>query len=133
MGFGEGERIVARRRQATQRSQKLLRPMAYDLYKTLDLPPSASTEDIRRAYYQMVRKHPPEKDPERFQQVRQAYETLSDEKARRDYDALQEHGDEITGLYSQAVHLMEQGHWETAATRLKHVLVLSPGNQSALN
>ncbi len=107
--------------------------MAYDLYKTLDLPPTASPEDIRRAYYQMVRKHPPEKDPERFQQIRRAYETLSDEKARREYDSLQEHGDEITGLYSQAVHLMEQGHWETAAARLKHVLVLSPGNQSALN
>jgi curved DNA-binding protein CbpA len=107
--------------------------MAYDLYKALDLSPTASPEDIRRAYYQMVRKHPPEKDPERFQQIRRAYETLSDEKTRRDYDSLQEHGDEITGLYSQAVHLMEQGHWETAAARLKHVLVLSPGNQSALN
>lgn len=107
--------------------------MAYDLYQVLDLPPTASPEDIRRAYYQMVRKYPPEKDPERFQQIRRAYETLSDEKARREYDALQEHGDEISGLYSQAVHLMEQGHWETAAARLKHVLVLSPGNQSALN
>ncbi len=107
--------------------------MANDLYKTLDLPPTASPDDIRRAYYQMVRKHPPEKDPERFQQIRKAYETLSDEKARREYDALREHGDEITGLYSQAVHLMEQGHWETAAARLKHVLVLSPGNRSALN
>src|SRR5262245_18313813 len=107
--------------------------MAYELYKTLELAPDASADEIRRAYYQMVRKYPPEKDPERFQQIRQAYETLSDEKARREYDALQEHGDEITGLYSQAVHLMEQGHWETAAARLKHVLLLSPGNQSALN
>jgi len=107
--------------------------MAYELYKTLELSPDASPEEIRRAYYQMVRKHPPEKDPERFQLIRQAYETLSDDKARREYDALQEHGDEITGLYNQAVHLMEQGHWETAAARLKHVLVLSPGNQSALN
>jgi tetratricopeptide (TPR) repeat protein len=107
--------------------------MAYELYKTLDLTPKASPDEIRRAYYQMVRKFPPEKDPERFQEIRRAYETLSDEKARRDYDALQEHGDEISGLYSQAVHLMEQGHWDTAAARLKHVLVLSPGNQSALN
>jgi tetratricopeptide (TPR) repeat protein len=107
--------------------------MAYELYKALELPASASPDEIRRAYYLMVRKHPPEKDPERFQEIRRAYETLSDEKARRDYDALQEHGDEISGLYSQAVHLMEQGHWETAAARLKHVLVLAPGNQSALN
>jgi tetratricopeptide (TPR) repeat protein len=107
--------------------------MAYELYATLEIGPKATPEEIRRAYYQMVRKHPPEKDAEKFQQIRRAYETLSDEKTRRDYDALQEYGDEITGLFSQAMHLMEQGNWESAAARLKHLLLLSPGNQTALN
>src|SRR5262245_57570904 len=107
--------------------------MAYELYTTLEVPPTASPEEIRRAYYQMVRKYPPEQEPERFEQIRRAYETLADEKARRDYDALQEHGDEITGLFSQAIRLMEQGRWESAAAHLKSVLVLSPGNQTALN
>ena len=67
----------------------------------------------------MVRKYPPEKDPERFQQIRRAYETLSDEKARREYDALQEHGDELDdvtlGGIADGVFL---GGYETSASML---------------
>ncbi|MHC5829990.1 MAG: J domain-containing protein, partial [Nostoc sp.] len=69
--------------------------MAYELYQTLNIPTQSSTEEIRRSYYRLVRKHSPEKDPERFKLIREAYETLSDSKAKQNYDSLQQHGGEI--------------------------------------
>lgn len=46
-------------------------------YKILGLKPGASTAEIKRAYFKLVRQFPPEKDPERFQQIRRAYEDLT--------------------------------------------------------
>jgi curved DNA-binding protein CbpA len=47
-----------------------------DPYAVLELDRRASADDVRRAYLRLVRVHTPESDPERFKQVRSAYETL---------------------------------------------------------
>ena len=47
-----------------------------DPYLVLRVRPGASLEDIRRAYLEQVRLHPPEHDPEAFKRVRAAYEQL---------------------------------------------------------
>ena len=63
-----------------------------DPYKALGLSRDASQEDIRKAHRMLVRKYHPDANPEdpraeqRFKKVQQAYEVLSDEKKRREYD-----------------------------------------------
>jgi len=57
-----------------------------DLYELLGIERSASQEEIKRAYFRMVRKHTPEHDPEMFMRIRDAYEILSDATQRKDYD-----------------------------------------------
>src|ERR687886_1323657 len=63
-----------------------------DLYKLLEIPTQASQEDIRKAHRRLVLKYHPDANPndptatERFKQVQQAYEVLSDENKRREYD-----------------------------------------------
>ena len=47
-------------------------------YEVLGLSADASPGDIKKAYFRLVRLHPPEKDPEAFQQIRRAYELLKD-------------------------------------------------------
>lgn len=47
-----------------------------DPYQVLGVPPDASPEDIRRAYWERVRAHPPERDTEAFKRIRAAYEQL---------------------------------------------------------
>lgn len=47
-----------------------------DPYAVLGVSPGASAEDVRRAYFRLVRQYPPEAHPEEFKQVRAAYETL---------------------------------------------------------
>lgn len=45
-------------------------------YETLGLQPGASQAEIKKAYFKLVRQHSPEKDPEMFQKIREAYEQL---------------------------------------------------------
>jgi DnaJ-class molecular chaperone len=61
-----------------------------DLYKILGVPTRAAPGAIRRAYRQIALAVHPDvgapPDPERFREVREAYEVLSDPERRRAYD-----------------------------------------------
>ncbi len=56
-----------------------------DPYAVLDLLPGSDDDAIRRRYLQMVKKYPPERHPERFAEIRQAYESLRDLSTRLRY------------------------------------------------
>ncbi len=51
-------------------------------YMTLESNPDASDEEIRTNYLRLVKKHTPEKDPEMFQKITEAYEALKDIRKR---------------------------------------------------
>lgn len=53
-----------------------------DPYSVLGLARQASEEDIKRAYFQLVRQFPPEREPEKFREIRTAYEQLRDPENR---------------------------------------------------
>ncbi|KAL7662565.1 J domain-containing protein [[Candida] zeylanoides] len=62
-----------------------------DPYKTLGVDKAASAKDIKKAYYQLVKKYHPdvnkEKDAEkRFHKIQESYELLSDKEKRAQYD-----------------------------------------------
>jgi molecular chaperone DnaJ len=62
--------------------------MAKDYYKILGVPPDASDEEIRQAYYRLAHKYHPDKggDPEKFKEINEAYQVLSDKQKRAQYD-----------------------------------------------
>lgn len=61
-------------------------------YEVLDLDPTASTKEIKKAYIELSMKYHPDKNPDdpdsasKFHEITQAYATLSDGKLRRIYD-----------------------------------------------
>jgi len=55
-------------------------------YQVLGVSPTASDDEIRRAYFQLVREHPPEREPEQFKRIRAAYEILRDPLQRAEWD-----------------------------------------------
>jgi curved DNA-binding protein CbpA len=56
-----------------------------DPYTVFDLPPDSDDDTIRRRYLSLVRAHTPERDPERFSAIREAYEILRDPINRMHY------------------------------------------------
>ena len=58
------------------------------LYERLEVSKEASTDDIKKAYMKMARKHHPDKggDAEVFKGMQEAYEVLSDDQRRQMYD-----------------------------------------------
>lgn len=48
----------------------------------LEVAADASESELRAAYIEKVRLHPPDQDPERFELVRDAYEQLRDPRVR---------------------------------------------------
>nr|XP_040041457.1 dnaJ homolog subfamily A member 3, mitochondrial-like isoform X2 [Gasterosteus aculeatus aculeatus] len=63
-----------------------------DLYDVLGVSRSVSQKDIKKAYYQLAKKYHPDTNPdepdakEKFAQLAEAYEVLSDEVKRKQYD-----------------------------------------------
>ena len=46
----------------------------------LGVTPGASMDDIRAAYLARVKEHPPDRDPENFERIRDAYQALVDSR-----------------------------------------------------
>lgn len=72
-----------------------------DYYKTLGVERDASEKEIKSAYRKLARKHHPDVNPndksseDKFKEVSEAYEVLSDKDKRTKYDQYGQHWDQM--------------------------------------
>ena len=90
-----------------------------DYYKLLGVKRDAGKADIKRAYYAQVKIYSPEKDPERFKVLRAAYEFLSDDKKRADYDKYGAQPAKIADAAQEAKRLLNNAQYAEAVELLK--------------
>jgi DnaJ-class molecular chaperone len=66
--------------------------MARDLYETLGVKRDAGEDEIKKAYRKLARQYHPDRNPgdkqaeSRFKEIQEAYDVLSDQKKRSQYD-----------------------------------------------
>ena len=60
-------------------SPETLRPQRTpDPHLVLGLRPDATEEQVRRRYLELVRQYPPEREPDRFREIHEAYKAAGD-------------------------------------------------------
>ena len=73
-----------------------------DHYSTLGVTKSASKDEIKKAFYKLAAKYHPDKkggDESKFKEINEAYQILSDERKRKEYDT---YGQTFNGAGPQA-------------------------------
>lgn len=74
-----------------------------DFYKSLGLDEKANAETIKKAYRQLAKQYHPDTNPndkaaeDRFKEISEAYDVLSDPQKRKKYDQLRTYGAHGTG------------------------------------
>ena len=87
-------------------------------YKTLGIEENADEKTIKKAYFKLIRKHSPEKDPEQFQIIRAAYERLLEEKNQPEQGIpLEFPADDkfAMSMFDQIQQLMQEQEYERAS------------------
>lgn len=69
-----------------------------DPYLVLGIARGADDAAVRAAYLAAVRLHPPERDAERFAAVRRAFEAVSSERLRLEYELFDREPPNLEGL-----------------------------------
>jgi Flp pilus assembly protein TadD len=101
--------------------------MKESYYGCLGVEETADARQIKRAYYTLVKKYPPERFPEEYKKLRAAYNILSNEKKRAEYDQNRSLPKLAAYLLEQAEDLERLGRHAQAVDVHEKNLRLHPG------
>ncbi|KAI8912693.1 DnaJ domain-containing protein [Gorgonomyces haynaldii] len=120
MSFGRHEKLATIH---ILRQFSTTRHLRKDLYKILQVQPNADKKEIKSQYYKLSKQYHPDLNPSEeshalFLEIGQAYQVLSDERKRKEYD--QQHSrvsQTSTRIYRRQREKMKPDDWVLYRTR----------------
>lgn len=97
-----------------------------DYYEILGLELNASKVEIKKAYFKLVRKYPPDRYETEFMKIREAYETLSNEKTRKEYDSINSLSPIMKENYNFVRKQLEERNISGAIKNLEKMIKMTP-------
>jgi curved DNA-binding protein CbpA len=94
-------------------------------YEVLGVSEGASVEEIKDAYFRLVREYRPQENPEEFQRFNDAGLVLSDPRRRGAYDQSRRNGRRMQVLVDQAAKAQEKDP-QKAIALLKNAISMAP-------
>jgi tetratricopeptide (TPR) repeat protein len=104
-----------------------LNVLSDNLYERLGVSQTSDDSLIKSSFFELVRQYPPERRPEEYGKLREAYDTLIHSVSRSEYDASLTYGAEIKHLEEQIGEAFEDEDNNTAQKLLKRLVNLAPG------
>ncbi len=101
-------------------------------YQILQISEKCTPAEIKKAYFKLVREYPPDRHPDQFMKIREAYEVLSNEQTRKEYDALNSLPEMVRLYYQGGLEAMEEKDPEKAIQCLEVVVRIYP-NYTVIN
>lgn len=83
-------------------------------YDVLKVDHLASQKDIKKSYFKLIRKYSPEKDQEEFMKIRNAYEILSNEESRKEFDEFIRVQGKLMKAYDESRYYEQRGSFSHA-------------------
>jgi|GEM_PF-2136537 DnaJ-class molecular chaperone with C-terminal Zn finger domain len=96
-----------------------------NFYDILGVPENATVDEIKAAYFGLVRRYRPTEHPEEFQRYSAASRTLTDPRRRNEYDQMRRAGKRIQVLVDQAAAAADKDP-QKAMTLLKSAIAIAP-------
>lgn len=102
------------------------------LFEILEVSKTATEEEIKTAYYQIIRKTRGKEAPEKFRQIRLAFEILSNEKLRKKVQIYENHGLAIETLLNSLQESLHIKFFYGIEAKIKKLLQLDAENEEGL-
>lgn len=105
-----------------------------NFYEILGIERSADTREIKKAYNKLVRLYPPDKEPEKFRVLREAYDVLSNPATKAEYDTQFTGKDiDVEFLWDVVKKTLDDGDYKLAKDLYIQILEKQPNLPDALD
>jgi len=95
-------------------------------YEILGINQTATEMEIKKAYFNQVRKYPPDRYQEEFMAIREAYELLSDKKTKYQYDSMNNMSAFVINNFEIAKKWIEENELGAAISILEELVSYAP-------
>jgi preprotein translocase subunit SecA len=92
-----------------------------DYYGILNISKNATPAEVKKAYFTLIRKFPPDRHPQEFMKIREAYEVLADESTRKQYDLVESMPDTVKWAFEQGKKALEENDPQKAIELLERI------------